>query len=675
MRPLRIMLGDFNYFNKHKGWMQVVPINIGYVGQYSKQEFGEDVDISLHKDPSEFLEEIKKTKPDIVGLSLYYWNTDLNRIMIKKIRALYGDDVIIVYGGPSTDSEAHEQRAYLQDSHGVDALVMEEGEIPFANIVRACLSGPGSLFSEPINGTVFLEDGELVEGAVKTVQMDLDKLESPYLTGMLNKFIGSDYLPLIQMSRYCPYGCAYCVSGKTRGKLRGFPMDMIKEEIDFISKKYADKPHFALQVADENFGILKRDLEISKYIRKVSDETGFPQQMFYYSDKRFTDTARGIIETLGKINTMGFQISLQSGNSKTLEVVGRKNLSEEDVEKAIAWAGEKGLETFTELIFGMPNETLDSFCDTLDRCAKRGFDSIQCYSLFLMAGIPLNTRENREKYDIKTKLRILTSGYGELDGDFSAEHEEIVTSTSTISVDDFMMFRKVSFLFFAVFRLGFYRWFFQHVQNLDISLSKFFCDFMSPNREEEWPEEYLKFVFDFDDETKEELFDSREDLVKRAKEIYRENGNEVGNPSRVNVFFGSRLVYHEKAWLTKVLRRHLKKYLKLEKSGEEMKLIDLVLDICERERIDVRDPKTEKPFKTEYDVVAWKKQQFKAPLSSFCCDPKTVRFTLKPEVKNTMKTFTRDFGNQKDQDFYYNAVDYILPRSNLLYALTEKECG
>ena len=673
MRPLRIMLGDLHYSNKHRGWMQVVPINIGYVGQYINQEFGEDVNVSLYKEPTEFLEDLKETKPDIIGLSLYSWNTDMDRIVIKKIRALYGHDVIIVLGGPSTDAEEWEKRKFLQESYGADALILEEGEVPFSNIVRTHLSSGNALFSEPINGVVFLKDQDLVTGLNKSVQTDLSTLYSPYLSGMLNKFVHSNYMPLIQMSRFCPYACAYCVSGKRRGNLRGFPLDMVKEEISFISKVYADRPHFTLQVADENFGILKRDLEIAKHIRKCSDEKGFPLQMFYYGDKRFTETARDIVESLGRINTMGLQISLQSGNPKTLEAVSRKNLTEEDIDEAIAWAGERGIETFTEFIFGLPHETLESFTSTLDSCAKRGFDSIQCYSLFLMAGIPLNTQESRDKHKIQTKLRILASAYGALDGDFSVEHEEIVVSTNTINFRDFMVFRGLNFIFFSVFRLGFYRCFFKYIQSLDISLSKFFCDFMNPNPEEEWPEEYIKFISDFNDEANEELFDSREELEKQAKEIYRENGNEVGNPSRINVFFGSRLIYQEKVWVREVLKRHIEKYVALGKGGEKAKLIDLLLDIGERERIDVRDPKTIDPLRTEYDVVAWKKQQFRMPLSSFYCEPKMICFNIEPKVKQVMIKFTKDFGNQTDSDFYYNAVDFILPRSNLLYSLTTEK--
>ena len=672
MRRLRIMLGDLSYFNKHRGWMQVVPINIGFVGQYINQEFGKDVNVSLYKEPSEFLEDLKETKPDIVGLSLYCWNTDLNRIVIKKIRAVYGHDVIVVLGGPSTDSEDLAKRAFLGESYGADALILEEGEVPFSDIVRVRLSKGKTLFSEPMNGIAFLKGQDLITGSDKSVHTDLSMLYSPYLSGSLNKFVHSDYMPLIQMSRYCPYSCAYCVSGKSRGKPREFPLAMIKEELLFISKAYADRPHFALQVADENFGIFKRDAEIAEHIRKCSDETGFPLQMFYYGDKRFTATARDIVKSLGKINTMGLQISLQSGNPNTLKMVRRKNLSEKDIDKAITWAGERGIETFTEFIFGMPNETLESFSSTLDRYTKRGFDSVQCHSLFLMAGIPLNTQEVRQKYKMQTKFRNVVSAYGEHDGDFSVEHEEIVVSTNTINFHDFMMFRGLSFLFVCVFRLGFYRYLFKYIESLDISLSKLFSDFMNPDPEGEWPEEYCRFISDFNEAANEELFDSREELEKRTKEIFRENGNNVAAPARINIFFGSRLIYREKAWVREVLKRHIERYVVLGNDGEKAEIINLLLSIGEYERIDIKNPKTIDPLRTKYDVIAWKEQQFKMPLSSFSCEPKPklIYFNIKPNVKDVMMKFKKDFEDQDDSDFYYNAIDYILPRSNLLCNLS-----
>ena len=669
--PLKIMLGDLNYINDSRGAMLAVPINIGYIGQYANQEFGNDVDISLYKDPDEFLYDLKENKPNIVAFSQYIWNADLNRVMIKKIRNIYGKDVLIVLGGPSTDVEDWEKKYLLQDEFDADALVLEEGEVPFSNIIRSYISNRESTLIEPLDGVVFLRDNDLIHGVNKTVQTDLNKLNSPYLSGILDKFLHSNYMPLIQMSRFCPYQCAFCTAGKirNRGKIRAFPIEMIKEEIYFISKIFSDRPHFTLQVSDENFGLLKRDVEIAKYVRKCADENHFPRQMFYYSDKRFTDTVRSILLELGSINLDGLQISLQTGNAKTLEVVKRKNLTEEEVDQGIAWAVENGIHSYTELIFGLPYETLETYCSALDNCAKRGFDVIIGYTLWLMAGIPLNTIESRELYKIKTKYRILASAYGEHDGDFSCEHEEIVVSTSTLSEHDFQVFRQISFLFYAVYAIGFYRLFIQGLINHGVSMTKFFMEFMSPDMSGEWPDEYIQFIADFDKTVNEEIFDTREELEEYMKKSFYENNKKTVNPTRINVLFGGRLVYMERSWVKDVMEKHL---IKLLPACDEstLDMFSLLLEIGEKERIDIRNHIEPLPINTSYDILSWKKERFKKKLTEYHFKSKTIKFSIRPEVNETIKSFVSGNEYQDDDVFYYNAVDNIVPRGNQLYDQT-----
>ena len=45
-------------------------------------------------------------------------------------------------------------------------------------------------------------------------------------------------------------------------------------------------------------------------------------------------------------------------------------------------------------------------------------------------------------------------------------------------------------------------------------------------------------------------------------------------------------------------------------------------------------------------------------------------FNLKQNAEHIMMMFTKDFGHQNDGDFHYNALDFILPRSNLLFGLS-----
>ena len=622
MRQVKIMLGDLNYHNVHQSIMfQSVPINIGYIGQYVNQKFGKEAHVSLYKDPHEFFSKLKEDKPDIVALSQYIWNTDLNRLMIQKIRGLYGKNVLIALGGPSTDVEDWEKKYLLQNNFGADALILEEGEIPFSNVVTSFISNQKKIFTEPLDGVAFMQESDLVYGVKRTVQTDLTDLYSPYLSKILDKFLHSTYMPLIQMSRFCPYTCAFCTAGKTRGKLRSFPMDMVKDEIKFISKKFSDRPHFTLQVADENFGVFKRDAEIAAHIRECSDKNHFPRQMFFYSDKRFTDTVRSIVENLGSINKDG-----------------------------------------------LPNETLESYCNSLDKCAKRGFDVIVGYSLWLMAGIPLNTKESREKFEMKTKFRVLASAYGEIDEDFSVEHEEIVVSTNTLNPTDFQMFRRITFLFYTVYAIGFYRFFIQCLHNYGISMTRFFREFMSPNLDEKWPKEYLQFISDFDKKTTEEIFDTREELETHTRKKFYNSGKKVNNPTRLNVFFGARLVYQERFWVKNVLKRHLKRLLP-DCDIETSEIFDTLLEVGEKERVNIRNPVIPTPVKTNYDILSWKRERFKKSLSEYSFKTNTIKFAIKPIINNTIKSFVIDCGNQEDGVFYYNAVDNILPRGNQLYDL------
>ena len=55
-RSLNVMLGDISYFNRQRVHAQYVPLAIGMIAQYAKQEFGNDINLSLFKSIDKFLE-------------------------------------------------------------------------------------------------------------------------------------------------------------------------------------------------------------------------------------------------------------------------------------------------------------------------------------------------------------------------------------------------------------------------------------------------------------------------------------------------------------------------------------------------------------------------------------------------------------------------------------------
>ena len=674
-KTLNIMFGDFGYFNRHTRFSRYTPLGIGYIAQYAKQKFGNEVDVSLYKEIDKFFDKAKERAPDVVGLTCFYWNNNLNQYVVKRLREMYGNEVTIILGGPSIDSETNQQKLFLTKSFPqADAIVINEGEIAFSNIIEKILSNKKTVYDGPIDGLSFLNDGNLVSGKPIGTSTDISKLGSPYLTGLLDDFMHSDFQPLIQTSRFCPYTCAFCVSGKNRGKLRGFPLEQVKDELHYISKKYADRPHHTLYVADENFGILKRDVEIAKIIKECNQKYGYPQGVFFYNDKRFTETSRNVIEVLGKMTKTGLTLSLQTENPETLKSINRWNVSDEEIDDALSWASKLNIPSTTELIFGLPFETKESFIDLLDRSTKRGFDSIMCHVLFIMDGIELNRPAVREKYTINTKFRPLAAGYMSHNGNFIAEHEEVVVSSKTFSYEDFIEVRCLNFMFYSVFDLGFQKWFFQFIKHSSqITLSKIFSQFMKPDKNLDWPKEYLKFVDDFRNAVEGELYNTREELVADLKRIYEENGNDVGKTTRINIDYGARLIYMENKWVKQVFLKHLKSIVGENLSKDDFNLAESLIDLGTLERINFEEfnkNQKSKELTLAYDILEWKRNKFKKPIYNYKIENRRVKFLLDERRSLQIKSLLESSDNKIDSDLYTVALEMVKPRANLLHLLS-----
>src|SRR6266699_2447085 len=311
---------------------------------------------------------------------------------------------------------------------------------------------------------------------------------------------------MLQTSRLCPYTCSFCVSGKSRGKLRTFPMEQVNAEVDYISRRFADRPDHILYIVDENFGILGRDVEVARTIRAAMVSVGYPKRVFYYNDKRFTQTSRDVQEVLGDACHHGVCLSLQSENPETLKAIRRRNLTDDDIRSAISWAHGLGLSVSTELIFGLPCETRASFLALLDKCARLGFDKVQCYNLIVFDGIEMNRQAYRNEHKLVTKRRPISAHSLVLDGEACAETEEVVVQSSSITFDDYRLVRAMNVMFHAVFVLGVHREFFRELVASGRSLTAFFSRFLEPLADGDWAAQmHRRFLADLEDAICEEL--------------------------------------------------------------------------------------------------------------------------------------------------------------------------
>jgi hypothetical protein len=127
-RSVNVMLADFAYYNRYTFNTLFTPLGIGLIAQYAKQQFGDKIDVSLFKNIDKFLNSAIQNPPDVVGLSIYYWNTAQNQYVVNRLREMFGQDVIIILGGPSIDDDKEELHRYLTTVFSAaDALIVNEG--------------------------------------------------------------------------------------------------------------------------------------------------------------------------------------------------------------------------------------------------------------------------------------------------------------------------------------------------------------------------------------------------------------------------------------------------------------------------------------------------------------------------------------------------------------------
>jgi radical SAM superfamily enzyme YgiQ (UPF0313 family) len=482
---LRIALADLAYINDLNRHNLYTPLNVGFVAAYTKQRFGDDVAITIYKDPVKLLEDHRREPFHIVGIAEYYWKRELNKFVAKKLR---NKDTMIIVGGPSIDSDHATQERYLMLHPDYDAIIPNEGEVAFGNWVERTLGvwkvGAANSERGPVAGVVNRAfdhagnpTGEIVHGSFINLATDLSTIPSPYLTGWMDEWFGGEWQPLVQTARLCPYTCAFCVSGKDRGKLRAFEVEHVVAEFDYIAQRFKGPRDSLFYLVDENFGILERDIAIADGLLRIQRDRGYPNRVYFYNDKRFTHIARAVHERVGKMVWHGVCLSLQSENKDALKAANRRNLTDEQVVAAIAWAKGMGFKTSTELIFGLPGETLASYCATVDKCARLGFDAVNSYGLILFDGIEMDRPAYRKAHGIRTVRRRIRGSYAVIEGEAIHETEEAVVASNSFTEADFVQVRIINIMLKMIYALRREVDFFEDLVASGASLSGFILHF------------------------------------------------------------------------------------------------------------------------------------------------------------------------------------------------------
>ena len=463
---------------------QHVPLGVGYIGEYLKSQYPEEVEIVLFKSADKLLDKIDERRPEIVGLSNYTWNEALNHYVGTHIKNLGDYDVPIVMGGPNISSDENDIAIFLNTHNYVDRYVLYAGERSMAEIIGALLDmSRGKRSGKELRNLHFtssyaLTDEGLNGGAEIDGEKNLDFVPSPYLSGALDEFLDAGFLPIVESNRGCPFSCTFCVWGiSALSKIKQFSMDRVRAELDYIGM--SNRSFSEIIFADANFGILKRDVQISQHIRDLYEKYNSFQAVQIYWSKSAQPHMIDIGKILGDLTHT--YVAFQSLDPVVLDAIKRKNISTEKLVELINELRKYTHSTQTDLLVGLPNESFDSHIRSLNAALNYGINHIQGGEIRLLPGSEMASAASRKQYKIKTKYRLCEGQYGLYRGQLVSEFEEVIRQTSTITEEEMLQLRVLRTIFYASVTLGEHSPLISYLVKNDIPVFDFFKCLVKPD--------------------------------------------------------------------------------------------------------------------------------------------------------------------------------------------------
>lgn len=276
------------------------------------------------------------------GIMLYSLATAQAEEIYREV-AVAKIDAVFVAGGP------HPSAAPKDVLRHFDYVVIGEGEETLPELINAITEG-----QDPVNvkGIAFKRDGKVVFTGQRP-PVDLDKY--PPFKGLL--------APL-EISRGCPWGCAYCQTPRLFGR------QMRHRSIDIIAKyaRYHKDIRFTSpnSLAYGSDGLQPRLDKVEALLRTLEEQKKPIYFGTFPSEVRPEFVSTPALELLTRYcANRTLNIGGQSGSAGMLKAIGRGHSLEEIVE-ACDLCLDHGIVPHVDLIFGLPQESTEDQQLTLE---------------------------------------------------------------------------------------------------------------------------------------------------------------------------------------------------------------------------------------------------------------------------------------------------------------------
>jgi len=327
-------------------------------------------EFTINRPAQELADELLAKQPQIIGFGVYIWNTVQTCALVKLLKA-QRPDIKIILGGPEVSHETLEQEIV----HLSDHVITGWGDVSFPKLCQALLHGPKPLM-------------KVIAGE----QPPLSEIALPY-----DLYTDDDLahrLLYVEASRGCPFKCEFCLSSLDKTAW-AFDLELFLDELETLYKRGARNFKFVDRTFNLKIDASVRILQF--FLDRLSSDLFVH---FEVIPDHLPDKLKDMIAQFPP-GVLQFEVGIQSFNVEVQQRISRRQDNDKTVSNLGWLVNESNAHLHTDLIFGLPGESLQSFGKGFDRLFAIKPHEIQLGILKRLRGTPIarHTAEHGMIYD------------------------------------------------------------------------------------------------------------------------------------------------------------------------------------------------------------------------------------------------------------------------------------
>lgn len=347
---------------------------IGYLSSVLKQA-GHNISLIHITQPicrEEFIHNLKVSQPNIVAFS-----TTTNMFHYVKIWSQWVKeemDVLIVCGGVHPTLNPEEVISYKH----IDIVCVGEGEGALIELCEAMAMGQ-EFFN--IKNLWVKANERVYRNSLRPLIRNLDVLPFPDRTiyDYPSLYHEREKRAIIMASRGCPYNCAYCCNHALKHTFKGLGSYIrfrsVANVITKIKQIIANYPFVTALAFDDDILPINR-----KWLVEFTDSYAHEVALPFSCNVHPALINGDVVRILKEAGCVELHVGIESGNEQIRNKVLNRNISNENILRALSFCKKEDLQVYTYNMVGVPFEGIKEMLDTVKLNVK--YSDINQVSIF-----------------------------------------------------------------------------------------------------------------------------------------------------------------------------------------------------------------------------------------------------------------------------------------------------